>query len=137
MNIHRFQLKDRNSMKKNLLELMKMCDYFSPLESWLKYQISNASDILYAIHDDTILGYLIADKKKTYMEIELICVGEKGRAMKGIGAKLMKEIEAITKSYGLSEILLDSQFQAEGFYKKLNYVEIKRNEFGVTMKKEL
>ncbi len=114
-----------------------MCDYFSPLESWLKYQISNASDILYAIHDDTILGYLIADKKKTYMEIELICVGEKGRAMKGIGAKLMKEIEAITKSYGLSEILLDSQFQAEGFYKKLNYVEVKRNEYGVTMKKEL
>jgi predicted GNAT family N-acyltransferase len=80
---------------------------------------------------------LIADKKETHLEIELICVSIKGREMKGIGTTLMKVAETITKEYKLPEIRLDAQFEAEAFYKKLNYKNYARDEYGVSMKKPM
>lgn len=122
---------------KDVPTLQKMCGYFTPLEDWLLNQLRTASDILYAKQGAEILGFLIADKKEAHLEIELICVGIKGREIKGIGTTLMKEAEKIAKEYGLKEIRLESQFEAEGFYKRLNYTNYKRDEYGVYMKKTI
>jgi GNAT superfamily N-acetyltransferase len=111
-----------------------MCGYFTPLDDWLAEQIDNVSDILYATEDGKILGYLIADNRKTHLEIELICVGE---GKKGTGRQLLEKAEAIAREYGCPEIQLDSQLPAEGFYKKLSYKEISRNEHGIRMKKNV
>jgi len=120
---------------KDIPVLQKMCGYFTPLEDWLVERLKSASDILYAQNGDDILGFLIADNQTTHLEVELICVSVKGREIKGIGTNLMKTAESIAKEYSLPEIRLESQFQAEEFYKKLNYQNYKRNEFGVSMKK--
>lgn len=92
---------------------------------------------MYAKNGDEILGFLIADKKEKHLEIELICVSIKGREIKGIGTTLMKTAEAIAKGYELPEIRLESQFQAEQFYKKLDYQNYKRDDDGVYMKKTI
>jgi len=120
---------------KDIPVLQKMCGYFTPLEDWLVERLKSASDILYAQNGDDILGFLIADNQTTHLEVELICVSVKGREIKGIGTNLMKTAESIAKEYSLPEIRLESQFQAEEFYKKLNYQNYKRNEYGVSMKK--
>ena len=112
-----------------------MCGYFTPLEDWLVERLKSASDILYAQNGDDILGFLIADNQTTHLEVELICVSVKGREIKGIGTNLMKTAESIAKEYSLPEIRLESQFHAEEIYKKLNYQNYKRNEYGVSMKK--
>ncbi len=137
MEIIRYSVKDRGKLLKDIPVLQKMCGYFTPLEDWLLEKIQNASDILYAKHGDEILGFLIADKNETHLEIELICVSIKGREIKGIGTNLMKTAETIAKEYGLPEMRLESQFQAEEFYKKLNYQSYNRDEYGVHMKKIL
>ena len=49
----------------------------------------------------------------------------------------MKTAEAIAKGYELPEIRLESQFQAEQFYKKLDYQNYKRDDDGVYMKKTI
>jgi ribosomal protein S18 acetylase RimI-like enzyme len=138
MRLERVTKKNKN--KKNFFEpnismLQDMCGYFTPLGSWVREQLESASDIVYAIEDDSLYGYIILDKKKGHVEVELICVGEEGRKQKGVGSALMKKAEEIAKEYGLSELALDSQFQAEGFYKKLNFKEVSRNNLGVRMKK--
>ena len=127
----------RKKNEKHIAELRDMCGYFSPLNTWLHHQIESASDVIYAIEDDSLFGYIILDKKPTHLEVELICVGQEGQKRKGIGKSLMMEAEAIAKDYGLSKIELDSQFAAEGFYKKLNFKEVSRNNHGVRMKKTL
>jgi ribosomal protein S18 acetylase RimI-like enzyme len=137
MEIQRYSLKRRDKVKLDIPTLKTMCDYFTPLESWLKDRLSNASDIIYCVKGDTLLGYLIANKKRTYLEIELICVGAEGRAMKGIGTKLMERCEQIALDYGLRELQLDSQLQAEGFYGKLGYTEVFRTKNSIRMKKRL
>ena len=137
MEIKRFSTKERNSLVKDVPTLQNMCGYFTPLEDWLVDKLKTASDILYATQGKEILGFLIADKRETHLEIELICVGIKGREIKGIGTTLMKMAETIAKEYGLKEIRLESQFAAEGFYKRLNYTNYKRDEYGVYMKKNI
>lgn len=137
MEIHRFLPSERNAIKKDIPALQKMCGYFTPLESWMETQINTASDVLYAVKDKEVLGFLIADNRKTHLQVELVCVGEKGKAMKGIGTALMKQAEVIAKEYSLPQIRLDSQFEAENFYKKLNYKEMDRNNLGIYMKKNL
>jgi ribosomal protein S18 acetylase RimI-like enzyme len=137
MEIRRFSLAEREKVMSDLKILQGMCGYFTPLTDWLVNQIKIASDIVYVLNNKEIIGFLIADNKKTYLEIELICVSIEGREIKGIGTTLMKLAENIAKEYSLSEIRLESQLQAEGFYKKLNYKNYKRDEFGVSMKKTL
>jgi N-acetylglutamate synthase-like GNAT family acetyltransferase len=137
MEIHRFSVNERNAIRKDIPKLQKMCGHFTPIDTWMDKQMSSASDILYAVKDKEVLGFLIADNRKTHIQIELICVGEKGRALKGIGTTLMKEAEKIAKSYSLPEVHLESQFDAEPFYKKLNYKETERDEYGISMKKNL
>lgn len=100
-------------------------------------QIKTASDIFYAVNGKEVLGYLIANNETTHFQIELICVGSSGQAMKGIGTALMNEAESIAKEYGLPEVRLQSQFQAEVFYKKLKYTESGRNEYGINFKKNI
>ncbi len=137
MDIIRYSVKERGKLLKDIPVLQKMCGYFTPLEEWLLDKIKNASDILYAVKENEILGFLIADKKETHLEIELICVSIKGREIKGIGTTLMKVAETIAKEYRLPEIRLDAQFEAEGFYKKLNYTNYARDDHGVSMKKAI
>ena len=137
MEVKRFLTKERNSIMKDVPTLQKMCGYFTPLEDWLVDKLNTASDILYALEGREVLGFLIADKKESHLEIELICVGIKGREIKGIGTTLMKQAEQIAKEYGVKEIRLESQFEAEGFYKRLNYTNYKRDEYGVSMKKTI
>lgn len=137
MEIKRFSLGERESVLRDTKTLQGMCGYFTPLEDWLINQIKTASDLVYALHNNEILGFLIADNRKSHLEIELICVGIAGREIKGIGTTLMKVAETIAKEYSLPEIRLESQLQAEGFYKKLNYKNYKRDEYGVSMKKDI
>ncbi len=132
----------KNKNKKNFFEpeisvLQDMCGYFTPLGSWVRDQLDNASDIVYALKEDTLYGYIILDRKESHLEVELICVGEEGQKQKGVGRALMNKAEEIAKEYGLDELALDSQFKAEGFYKKLNFKEVSRNNLGVRMKKKV
>ncbi len=137
MEIQRFSIKQRNQLKQHIPLLVTMCDYFTPLNSWMAEKIQDVTDVFYAVKDDKILGYVLADNKKSHLEIELICVGPEGRAMKGIGKALMKACENAAKSYKLSEIQLDAQKEAEGFYKYLGYSILSRNNSGVRMKKNI
>jgi ribosomal protein S18 acetylase RimI-like enzyme len=137
MEVRRFLSKERDSLLKDVPTLQKMCGYFTPLEDWLLNQIRTASDVLYVKQGAEILGFLIANKKEAHLEIELICVSIKGREIKGIGTTLMKTAETIAKEYGLKEVRLESQFQAEEFYKRLNYKNYKRDEYGIYMKKNI
>ena len=137
MEIQRFTIKQRNQLKQHIPLLVTMCDYFTPLNSWMAEKIKNVTDVFYAVKDDKILGYVLADNKKTHLEIELICVGPEGRAIKGIGKTLMKACEDAAKTYNLPEIQLDAQITAEGFYKHLGYSVMNRNNSGVRMKKIL
>ena len=137
MEIQRYSIKQRNQLKQHIPLLVTMCDYFTPLNSWMAEKIKDVSDIFYAVKDEKILGYVIADNQSTHLEIELICVGPEGRTMKGIGKKLMQACEEAAKEYTLPEIQLDAQLQAEGFYKHLGYTNIHRNNTGVRMKKNL
>ena len=135
MEIQRFSIKNRKELKQHIPLLVSMCDYFTPLNTWMDEKLTYATDILYAVKQEKILGYIIADKQKTHLEVELICVGPEGRSMKGIGKKLMQMCEEIAKEYKLSEIQLDAQPQAEGFYKYLGYTILQKNNTGVRMKK--
>ena len=137
MEIQRFSIKQRNQLKQHIPLLVTMCDYFTPINNWMADKIKNVSDVFYAVKGDTILGYVIADKQPTHLEIELICVGPEGRAMKGIGKILMKACEDAAKNYKLPEIQLDAQHKAEGFYKHLGYTILSKNNSGVRMKKNL
>ncbi len=137
MEIQRVSIKQRNELKQHIPLLVTMCDYFTPLNSWMADKIKDVSDIFYAVKGTTILGYVIADKRPTHLEIELICVGTEGRAMKGIGKKLMEACEDAAKTYKLNEIQLDAQHKAEGFYNHLGYTILSKNNSGVRMKKIL
>jgi ribosomal protein S18 acetylase RimI-like enzyme len=138
MKLERVRNKNKNIfLKYDLSKLQDMCGYFTPLGSWLRKQLETASDVVYAVEGDILYGYIILDKKDDHLEVELICVGEEARKQKGIGTALMKKAEEIAKEYGLEELALDSQFQAEGFYKKLHFKEVSRNNLGVRMKKKL
>jgi ribosomal protein S18 acetylase RimI-like enzyme len=137
MKFQRIPAANRKRSEKDIQEMQDMCGYFSPLNSWLRSQIESASDVVYAMEENILYGYIILDKKPKHLEIELICVGQEGQKRKGIGKSLMQEAEEIAKDYGLFKIELDSQFAAEGFYKKLNFNEISRNNHGVRMKKTL
>lgn len=101
----------------------------------MEERMTNVSDVLYAVKGKTILGYALLDTKDGYLELELICVGPEGRAMKGIGKKLMEATEKIAKEYKLPEVQLDAQIKAEGFYKYLGYTNIERDNEGIRMKK--
>ena len=136
MEIQRFSIKQRNQLKPHIPILVTMCDYFTPLNTWLEERMTNVSDILYAVKDKTIIGYALLDKKEGYLELELICVGPEGRG-KGIGKQLMLEAETIAKEYNLAELQLDAQFKAEQFYTRLGYSNIERTDEGVRMKKIL
>lgn len=138
MKLERVTNKQRtNFLKPDFSKLQDMCGYFTPLASWLREQLETASDIVYAVEGDILYGYIILDKKDDHLEVELICVGEEARKQKGVGTALMKMAGEIAKEYDLNELALDSQFQAEGFYKKLNFKEVSRNNFGIRMKKKL
>lgn len=137
MEIQRYLIQNRRDLKNHIPLMKTMCDYFTPLAGWLDEKIKTVSDVLYAVKDDMILGYVIADNKKTHLEIELICVGPEGRTIKGIGTRLMQSCEKIAMEYGLPEIRLEAQFQAVDFYKKLRFIEVSRDEHGVVMKKTL
>lgn len=137
MEIQRFPIKQRNQLKSHIPLLVTMCDYFTPLNTWMEERMTNVSDVLYAVKDNTILGYALLDKKDGFLELELICVGPEGRAMKGIGKTLMEATEDVAKGYKLSEVQLDAQHKVEGFYKHLGYRTIERSEEGVRMKKNL
>lgn len=138
MKLERVTNKQRPTfLKPDVSNLQDMCGYFTPLASWLREQLETASDIVYAVEGDILFGYIILDKKDDHLEVELICVGEEARKQKGVGTALMKRAGEIAKEYGLKELGLDSQFQAEGFYKKLNFKEVSRNHFGIRMKKKL
>lgn len=137
MEVKRFSKGERDILLKDVPVLQNMCGYFTPLEDWLIEKLKTASDILYVTEADEILGFLIADKQEAHLEIELICVSIRGREIKGIGTTLMKQAERIAREYGLKEVHLESQFAAEGFYKKLNYKNYKRDEYGVYMKKNI
>jgi GNAT superfamily N-acetyltransferase len=134
MELKHFLKANRKNLKKNVGQLAAMCGHFTPLEDWLTKQIQTASDILYMTENEKILGYLIADNRKTHLEVELLCVGEGKR---GIGRQLLEKAEEIAYDYGCPEVQLDSQFLAEGFYKKLHYEEVSRNEHGIRMKKSI
>jgi ribosomal protein S18 acetylase RimI-like enzyme len=103
----------------------------------MEEQMTNVTDVLYAVKGKTIVGYALLDTKDGYLELELICVGPEGRAMKGIGKQLMEETERIAKEYKLPEVRLDAQLQAEGFYTKLGYRTIERSNEGLRMKKNI
>jgi ribosomal protein S18 acetylase RimI-like enzyme len=137
MKLERVAMKNRKTHEKHIADLQDMCGYFSPLNSWLRGQLQTASDVVYAMDDENLYGYILVDKKKNHLEVELICVGKEGQKQKGIGRALMKKAEEIANEYGLSELQLDSQFAAEGFYTKLNFQEVSRNNHGVRMKKVL
>jgi ribosomal protein S18 acetylase RimI-like enzyme len=137
MKLERVPMANRKKTEKNIAELQDMCGYFSPLNSWLRTQLDTASDVVYAMDGENLYGYILLDKKKDHLEVELICVGKEGQKQKGIGWALMKKAEEIAHEYKLSEIQLDSQFAAEGFYKKLNFEEVSRNNHGVRMKKSM
>jgi ribosomal protein S18 acetylase RimI-like enzyme len=137
MEIQRYSIDNRADLEHHIPHLKTMCDYFTPLGSWLLDQIKSASDVVYVVENDVILGYVIADKKTTHLEIELICVGEEGRRMKGVGTRLMNECEKIAREYALREIRLDAQFRAVDFYKKLGYSEVNSHKQGVLMKKRI
>jgi ribosomal protein S18 acetylase RimI-like enzyme len=137
MKFQRVPVAHRKKTNNDIQQMQDMCGYFSPLNTYLHRQIQSASDVIYAIEEDNLFGYMILDKKPSHLEVELICVGQEGRKRKGIGKGLMMEAEAIAKDYGLSKIELDSQFSAEGFYTKLNFKEVSRNQHGVRMKKTL
>ncbi|WP_214629749.1 GNAT family N-acetyltransferase [Paenibacillus agaridevorans] len=53
-------------------------------------------------------------------KLERICVREKFRKA-GIGAAIMKELEAIAREQGLTKAKLHSQTQAADFYEKSGY----------------
>jgi ribosomal protein S18 acetylase RimI-like enzyme len=137
MEIQRFSIKRRTQLKSHIPLLVTMCDYFTPLNTWMEERMTNVSDVLYAVKENTILGYALLDKKDGFLELELICVGPEGRVMKGIGKKLMEATEQIAKDYGFPEIQLDAQLKAEGFYKQLGYTTMERTEEGIRMKKAL
>jgi len=137
MEIQRFSIEQRNELKPHIPLLVTMCDYFTPLNAWMADQITNVSDVLYAVKDKKVLGYALLDKKDGYLEIELICVGPEGRLMKGIGKKLIEKAETIAKDYGLPEIQLESQTKAKGFYFKLGFTNMSNNNGGVRMKKKI
>ncbi len=137
MEVKRFPIEKRNQLKQHIPLLVTMCDYFTPLNSWMAEKIKDVTDVFYAVKGDEILGYVLADNQKTHLEIELICVGPDGRKMKGIGKKLMQACEDAAKEYNLPEIQLDAQTSAEGFYKHLGYTNLHRNNTGVRMKKKL
>jgi ribosomal protein S18 acetylase RimI-like enzyme len=137
MEVKRFTIKQRNQLKQHIPLLVTMCDYFTPLNTWMADKIQDITDVFYAVKGNTILGYVLADNQKTHLEIELICVGPEGRLMKGIGKKLMQACEKTAKEYNLPEIQLDAQLNAEGFYKHLGYTNIHRNNTGVRMKKNI
>jgi ribosomal protein S18 acetylase RimI-like enzyme len=137
MEVKRFTIKQRNDLKPHIPLLVKMCDYFTPLNTWMAEKIQDITDVFYAVKGDDILGYALADNQKTHLEIELICVGPEGRLMKGIGKKLMQACEKVAKEYKLPEIQLDAQINAEGFYKHLGYTNIHRNNTGVRMIKNI
>ena len=130
-------MNQRKKTEKDIAELRDMCGYFSPLNSWLRTQLDKASDVVYAMDGDTLYGYLILDKKEDHLEVELICVSKEGQKQKGIGRSLMMKAEEIAREYELKQIELDSQPQAKGFYKKLNYENDSRDNSGYRMMKKL
>jgi ribosomal protein S18 acetylase RimI-like enzyme len=137
MKVKHFPIDERNQLKKHIPLLVTMCDYFTPLNTWMAEKIKDVTDIFYAMEGDKILGYVLADKKKNHLEIELICVGPEGRKLKGIGTKLMQACEDAAKKYKLPEIQLDAQTNAEGFYEHLGYTILRQKKTGVRMKKKL
>ena len=59
-----------------------------------------------------------------YMEIQSIAILPKNRG-KGVGSKVVTEIEQFCKLFGYSGVVLHSAESARGFYRKIGYTAVK------------
>ena len=76
------------------------------------------------IEKSSIVGYGFFNKKdKEVKGIYLI----PDVAQKGVGYKILSELESIAKEYGLDELVLNSTLNAVAFYEKCGYTKV-RNE---------
>jgi len=75
-----------------------------------------------ALHNDKIIGYgFFNNQDKEIKGIYLVPDVVK----KGIGYKILSELESIAKKDGLDELVLNSTLNAVAFYKKCGYQKIR------------
>lgn len=89
----------------------------------------------YAIENDNIIGGIIGNEKMQWLDIDTLFVDEKHRN-KDIGTKLIEKVIEYCKENNLIGIHLTTmEFQAKGFYEKMNFeliAEIKDWPKGIT-----
>jgi GNAT superfamily N-acetyltransferase len=72
-------------------------------------------------NDDTLLGGVLASQTLDTLHVSILVVDESIRG-RGMGRRLMEELEAIARSRGIVQISLGTTtFQARGFYERLGY----------------
>ncbi len=106
--------REDNPFRKELVRnLVAYNDKHGPLEHW-KY-------VGFYAHDDegNLIGGVQGNFEWDWLHISHLWVKESG---KGLGKKLMKEIEAYAKENKKTGIFLDTfAFQAKPFYEKIGY----------------
>ncbi len=84
---------------------------------------------LVALKDVEIIGYgFFNNQDKEVKGIYLI----PDVANKGIGCKILSELESIAKKHGLDELVLNSTINAVAFYEKCGYQKIRDELFDLT-----
>lgn len=75
----------------------------------------------YAIKDNQLIGGIIANKKMQWIDVSIVFIEEEYRGQ-GIASKLISRMETYCKENDLVGIhLYTLDFQAKGFYEKLNF----------------
>lgn len=75
----------------------------------------------YAIKDEQLIGGIIANKKMQWIDVEIVFIDKQYRGQ-GIASQLINRMETYCKENDLVGIhLCTLDFQAKGFYEKLNF----------------
>jgi GNAT superfamily N-acetyltransferase len=83
------------------------------------YKQSIGEKDFYVALDGEILGYGILNREKHEIEALFVSAEAKG---KGVGSKLLKQLEEIARSLGLEMLSLNSSMNAVAFYQRAGFV---------------
>jgi GNAT superfamily N-acetyltransferase len=98
--------------------ITSLCDHFAP--ETLR-ELALRRDVLVAVVDGAVVGTASIEESAVYTVF--VHPQYHGR---GIGTRLMKEIEELAMALGYSAIRTPASVTAVGFYTKLGYQEIER-----------
>ena len=94
----------------------------SPMPDSYARMIAAGGAVLIEEHGE-LLGYGIVDLNKAEVEAMFVDPAQGGR---GLGARLMREVDAIARQRGLSELTVHSSLNAAAFYQAVGFQEIER-----------